>query len=291
MRPAADRARVDSHARVDSRARAPDRASAATPGLRLTVVGCAAAWSTRPGRASSCYLVEIGDDALVLDMGQGSFSQLAARRDPATLRGVLISHAHADHCVDLVPFRHYVKHGRPGRPLAAPAVHGPVDLPSRFDDFAREPHLLAPFAFHALITGSLRIGPFDVKVERVAHVDRSFAFRVARARRTGERPGPPGLVYSGDCGDPSDLVPLIRPGDTLLAEAYWGAGPGDPAANHLDAAGAARAAREGAAARLILTHLRDGVDPAAARRAARAVFEGEVLVARPGLVVEIGQPG
>jgi len=268
-----------------------DRAAAATPGLRLTVIGCAAAWSTRPGRASSCYLVEFGGDAIALDLGQGAFGALAARRDPATLLALLISHSHADHCIDQVPLRHYVKYGRPGRPVAAPEVYGPVDLPSRFDDFAREPHLLAPFAYHALITGALRIGPFEVKVERVAHVDRSFAFRVARARRTGERPGPPGLVYSGDCGDPAGLVPLIRPGDTLLAEAYWGAGPGDPAANHLDAAEAARAAQEGAAARLILTHLRDGVDPAAARRAARAVFEGEVLVARPGLVVEIGRTG
>jgi ribonuclease BN (tRNA processing enzyme) len=170
-----------------------------------------------------------------------------------------------------------------------PELHGPVDLPARFDDFAREPHFLAPLAFRPLVSGSLRLGAFDVSVERVAHADRSFAFRVARARRAGERRGPAGLVYSGDCGDPADLVPLIRPGDTLLAEASWGTGPGDPGAHHLDAAGAARAARDGHAARLVLTHLHDGVSGITARRAARAVFEGEVLVARPGLLLEIGE--
>jgi ribonuclease BN (tRNA processing enzyme) len=295
----------------------------AAPSLRLTIVGCAAAWSTRPGRASSCYLVEIGDDALVLDMGQGSFSLLAARRDPGSLRAVLISHLHADHCIDLIPLRHYLKYAAPrgaartsggasggAKPstgaIADPhheqpeehprqedphgarlELHGPVDLPARFDDFARETHLLAPLAFHPLVSGPLRLGPFDITVGRVTHAERSFAFRVAPARRAGERRGPPGLVYSGDCGDPADLVPLVRPGDTLLAEAYWGAGPWVPEAHHMDAAGAARAASEGGAARLVLTHLQDGFSAAAARRAARAVFVGEIVVAKPGLVVEV----
>jgi len=299
----------------------------AAPSLRLTVVGCAAAWSTLPGRASSCYLVEIGDDALVLDMGQGSFSLLAARRDPGSLRAVLISHLHADHCIDLIPLRHYLKYAAPRgaartsggtsarvKPqtvaMAGPhqerphqehppqedprdarlELHGPVDLPARFDDFAREAHLLAPLAFHPLVSGPLRLGPFDITVGRVTHAERSFAFRVAPARRAGERRGPPGLVYSGDCGDPADLVPLVRPGDTLLAEAYWGAGPGVPEAHHLDAAGAARAASEGGAARLVITHLQDGFSASAARRAARAFFGGEILVAKPGLVVEV-RPG
>ena len=257
--------------------------------IRLTVVGCAAAWSTHPGRASSCYLVELDGEALALDLGQGAFAELAARVDPAAVRAILVSHGHADHCVDLVALRHYAKYGRP---TAAPAVsielHAPVDLPARFDDFTREPHFLSPFTIRPLVSGGMRIGPFDVTAERVAHADRSFAFRLARARQAGERRGPAGLVYSGDCGDPADLAPLIRAGDTLLCEAFWGAEPGDPDAHHLDAAGAAEAARAGGAARLVLTHLKDGTDAAAARRAARAVFDGEVLVARPGLVIEVG---
>lgn len=259
--------------------------------MRLTVVGCAAAWSTRPGRASSSYLVELDGVTLVLDLGQGAFSGLAARMDPATVHALLISHGHADHCVDLVPMRHYLKYGKAAGTATPVELHGPVDLPARFDDFTREPHFLAPFAFRPLVSGSLRMGPFDVSVERVTHADRSFAFRVARARRAGERRGPAGLVYSGDCGDPADLLSLLHPGDTLLVEAFWGAEPGDPEAHHLDAAGAASAAQKGDAARLVLTHLRDGTDPAAARRAARGVFGGDVLVARPGLVLEVGATG
>jgi ribonuclease BN (tRNA processing enzyme) len=276
----------------------PDQASDANAPLRLTVIGCAAAWSTHRGRASSCYLIQLRDEALVLDLGQGAFGELAARLDPAAVRAVLISHAHPDHCVDLIPMRHYLKYGRPaarGQPAAGqrakpptlPELYGPVDLPARFDDFLREPHFLAPFQFRPLVSGSFHIGPFDVTAERVTHADRSFAFRVARARRAGDRHGPPGLVYSGDCGDPADLASLIRPGDTLLAEALWGTEPGEPEAHHLDAAAAATAGRDGQAARLILTHFHDGADTVAARRAARAVFTSEVLIARPGLVVEV----
>ena len=74
--------------------------------MRLTVIGCAAAWGRGPDAASSCYLVEEGDTAVVLDLGQGAFARLAMERAPASLAAVLVSHAHADHCVDLIPLRH-----------------------------------------------------------------------------------------------------------------------------------------------------------------------------------------
>ncbi|HSH21253.1 MAG TPA: hypothetical protein VK992_01385, partial [Candidatus Caenarcaniphilales bacterium] len=55
--------------------------------LRLTVVGSAPAYTLRPGRSSSCYLVEMGGDAVVLDLGQGSFSELGLHRRPESING------------------------------------------------------------------------------------------------------------------------------------------------------------------------------------------------------------
>jgi ribonuclease BN (tRNA processing enzyme) len=98
-----------------------------------------------------------------------------------------------------------------------------------------------------------------------------------------------GLVYSGDCGRPDDLLPLLRRGDTLLCEASYGPGPVVEGPNHLDSPGAARAARDGGASALVLTHILDGMDVAATRRAARAVFDGPVVVARPGLTLDVTQ--
>jgi len=248
--------------------------------LRLTVLGSAAAWSMTTGNPSSAYLVELGGAALLLDIGQGSFAALAARRDPASLAGIVVSHLHPDHCVDLVPLRHYLKYGRvpPGSvPLFAPAP-----IRERFDAFVGEAGFLEALPGDPLVPGTLDVGPFRVEAVRVTHTDSSFAVRVSR-----HGPHGPGLVYSGDCGRADDLRAVIRPGDTLLVEASWGAEPVDPAAHHLDAAAAAGVARDGSAGRLVLTHLMAHVTAARALRVARRTFAGPVLLARPGLVVDV----
>jgi ribonuclease BN (tRNA processing enzyme) len=94
-------------------------------------------------------------------------------------------------------------------------------------------------------------------------------------------------VYSGDCADWRDLVPLLRPGDTLLSEAFWGVETADPGAMHLTADEAAQAAEAGGAARLVLTHIGEEHDPEAALVAARARFLGDTLLARPGVSIAI----
>ena len=252
--------------------------------MRLTVVGCAAAWGRGAEAASSCYLVEAGDTAIVLDLGQGAFARLATLRRPESLAAILVSHSHADHCVDLVPLRHYLRYE--ARATAGTvALHAPADLPARFDALTGESGFLDDLAFSPVAPGELRFGPLRVTAARVAHTDDSYAFRVVE---DGADDGAASaLVYSGDCGDPGDLVELLRPGDTLLAEASFGAGPVPPGVAHLDAAGAAEAARDGGAARLLLTHLQPGVDPGAALERAAALFPGEIALARPTLALDM----
>ena len=118
----------------------------------------------------------------------------------------------------------------------------------------------------------------------MTHAERSHAFRVSLA----SAPDGSGLVYSGDCGVADDLIPLVRPGDTLLCEAFWSTLEPIPAAMHLTATQAARVAQEGSAGELILTHILDAHDPAAAVVAARDAFEGPVRLAEIGLVVDVG---
>lgn len=248
--------------------------------MRLIVVGCAAAWARGSDAASSCYLVESGETALLLDLGQGAFARLAAIRPPETLHAVLVTHLHPDHCVDLIPLRHYLRYDARVAPGTV-ELHAPTELPARFEALLGEAGFLVDLAFSPLAPGERRIGGLVVSAARVTHGPDAFAFRVA------EQDSAAGLVYSGDCGNPADLVPLLRPGDTLLAEASFGAGPVPQDVSHLNAAGAAQAAGEAAAGRLVLTHLQRGVDPQAARRAAADVFAGETLLARPGLVLTV----
>lgn len=262
--------------------------------LWLTIVGSAAAWSRQPGRASSCYLVELDGHGLVLDFGQGSFSALSAYRDPQEVRAILVSHLHPDHGIDLIPLRHYLRYGC--QPPASVELHPPGDLRHRYDLLVGEEDFLATLPGDRLEPGTLELAPFEVTVAPVTHREPSFAFRVAPLRgATGQPSAPddrppgalPGLVYSGDCGREDDLLPLIRPGDTLLCEAYFGAAESVSGPEHLSARQAARAARDGKAGRLLLTHLKDGSDEAAAIDAAREVFEGWVLIAMPGLQLPI----
>ena len=248
-------------------------------GLRLTVVGCAPAWTRRPGRASSCYIVESAGRALVLDLGQGAFSELARYRPPESIDGVLISHLHADHLVDLVPLRHFLQYE--ARAEGRIALHGPRDLRARLDGFQAQRDFLGGLPGAALEPGTFDIAGFTVEARHVTHIPDSFAFRISVA---GE--GGPGLVYSGDCARADDLLPLIQPTDTLLCEAALGSGEAEPGM-HLNADQAAGAAADGGAARLVLTHVLDGRDGAAAREAAATRYGGEVTLAEPGLVVEV----
>ncbi len=250
-------------------------------GLRLTVVGSAPAWSLRPEQPSSCYLVERGDDALVLDLGQGSLGYLAAIRPPESVTAIVISHLHPDHHVDLVALRHYLKYGLES-PGSVP-LYAPAELRARYDAFLGEPDFLADLPGAALSPGMLTLGPFSIESRPVTHALNSFGFRVTAA---GSEDGP-GLVYSGDCGRWQDLLPLTHAGDTLLSEAFWGASAPTESAGHITAAEAASAAHQGGAARLVLTHIPDAHDPRSAAEVARAAFAGPVALAQPGMQLVI----
>ena len=253
-------------------------------GLTLTILGASAAWSERPGRPSSCYMLEIEDKAILLDLGQGALGSLFPHRDPASLKAVVVSHMHGDHHVDLIPLRNllYYHYGEP----RGIGLHLPAGLRKRYDVFMGEDGFLDFMDGEDVAEGSWEIGPFRVQAHPVTHAENSHAFRVTDT----SEPDGPGLVYSGDCGRADDLLPLLREGDTLLCEAFWSTQEPIPSANHLDAAQAADVARRGGAAHLILTHILESYDPQAALIAADAIFPGTVELAEPELVVTVGTP-
>ncbi len=250
-------------------------------GLRLTVLGASAAWAERPCRPSSSYLVEVGTEAIVLDLGQGSLGSLFAERDPSTLLAVVVSHMHGDHHVDLIPLRNLLRFGY-DEPRSI-GLHAPAGLRQRYDAFTGEVGFLDILPGPDVAEGRRQIGPFGIEAQRVTHSDQSHAFRVTDA----SAPRGPGLVYSGDCGRADDLLPLIHEGDTVLCEAFWSTLEPILGANHLSAAEAADVARRGGAAHLILTHILEAHDPQAALAAARGVFSGPVQLAEPGLRLDI----
>jgi len=245
--------------------------------MELLVVGSGAAYPDRPGTASSCYVVLHDEAAICLDLGQGAFAGLAGRLEPADLAAVVVSHLHPDHFVDLVALRHYLRHefGPPRRVR----VVGPTGLVARLDALLDEPGFAAAaLDVEVRRQGTLEIGPFHVESRRVTHTAESYATRVAPAAA----PDGPGLVYTGDCGRADDLVPLIRPGDTLLSEVAFGPGPVPVEELHLDGPAVGRLAAATGAARVLLTHLQPRRDPDATLRSVRAAYAGPVALVEDG---------
>lgn len=90
------------------------------------------------------------------------------------------------------------------------------------------------------------------------------------------------LVSHGHPDHCADLNPLLAEATSVDPL------PPDDAPYLSDAGQAGRLATEAGAARLMLTHLWPGTDPAAARVAAARGFTGPIDVALPGVVVEPG---
>jgi ribonuclease BN (tRNA processing enzyme) len=246
--------------------------------VKLTVVGPAPAYTSKSGRPSSCHLVEHEGTAIVFDIGQGSFSELWRYRSPVSVAAIFISHMHADHNVDLIPLRHWVNFENRGY---GPVLFAPSALRARFGEFQNDPEFLSDLKGPVLEPREFTVGDLSVQATMVTHIPDSFAFRVSVAKASA-----PGLVYSGDCGVPEDLVPLVREGDMLLCEAAFGTQRDAPQI-HLTAGEAGWVAKQGAAASLILTHILDRNDPSETLHAARVAFGGPVELAEAGMTVDI----
>jgi len=247
--------------------------------MELLVVGSGAAYPNTPGTASSCYVVLHDGAAICLDLGQGAFAGLAGRLEPADLAGVVVSHLHPDHFVDLVALRHYLRYEfDPPRRIR---VIAPAGLGQRLDGVTGEPGFAAgTLDFEDRGAGQVQIGPFLLESRRVTHMAGSFATRVTFATATAA--DGPAIVYSGDCGRAADLAPLIRPGDVLLCEVAFGPGPIPVPNLHLDGAAVGRLAAETSISRVLLTHLQMNRDPAATLAAARAEYSGRVSLVNDG---------
>ena len=247
--------------------------------LGLTVLGAGPAYTDRAGSSGAAYLVRTAESAFLLDLGQGSFPRLAAAVEPSALDAVVVSHLHPDHFIDLIPLRHYLRyHFRPPRRVR---VVAPAGLVERLDALHAEPGFTA---------AALDVEPFDaepsptelvirdarLEARRVTHTADSHAVRIAPLGADA------GLVYSGDCGRAEDLAPLLRPGDALLVEVSFGAGPVPAGAGHLDAPAIATLVRGTSPGVVLLTHLQMGFDADAAVDIVQATTDAPVRLVEPG---------
>ncbi|MFE3885557.1 MBL fold metallo-hydrolase [Streptomyces lydicus] len=250
--------------------------------MKLTVVGCSGSFPSVESACSS-YLLEADGFRLLLDMGNGALGELQRHIGLYDLDAVLLSHLHADHCIDLCGY-FVVRYYRPDGGRCAPMpVYGPAGTERRLTaahaDLPYDGAMSEVFGFRTLTPGTFTIGPFTIRTERVRHPVESFAFRIEHGGRS--------LTYSGDTGPCDALERLAEGADFFLCEASFTYGKEDIPDLHLNGREAGEVAQRAGAGRLVLTHIPPWTDPALSIRDAQKAYDGPVEVAKAGAVHEI----
>lgn len=244
--------------------------------MRLTIIGNNGA-VPRPGGTCSGYLVEDLGARILIDCGTGVYSRLQKHLHPFDLDAVVISHLHADHFFDLVPFRYaltYALTGRRASPLPLLAPQGTGELLGNFArSFGAPPDFFSGvFELREYRPGTpVSLGRLEAEFAPMRHFVPSFGI-VLR--------GSASLAYSADTAWCDEVVAIARGADVFLCEATAQEHTyAQTKAGHLSAVDAARVAAEAGVPFLLLTHIWHELDPATSLVEARPHFSGRLELA------------
>lgn len=252
--------------------------------MRITVLGCSGSVGG-PDSPASGYLITAPDTPpLVVDFGGGVLGTLQRHADPNTVH-VLLSHLHADHCLDL-PGLFVWRRYHPAPALARGILYGPGDtwtrlaaasspLGGELDDFSDI------FDTRQWVDGeTVEFGALTVLPKLVAHPIESYGLRFTdRDGRT--------LVYSGDTGVCESLVELATGADVFLCEASWTHSPARPTGLHLSGTEAGQVAARARVGMLLLTHIPPWTSREDVISEAKAEFDGPVRAVVAGETIDL----
>lgn len=260
--------------------------------MKLTVLGC---WAPYPIAGGACpgYLVQVGETNILLDCGNGVLSNLQRYLDFRSLDAVIISHLHPDHFMDLFCLRHAIEGARrtdgslKALPLYLPEQPG--------EEFARLTGFTKAFDIRVIErlpragvghmpTGVMiyqtRVGSADVILTRTDHSLPTYAVKIM---------GQGSLFYSADTKWTEYLPEMARGADLAVCEAsVTEADRGYTSVGHLTARQAGELAARAQVRELVITHFWPEYNLNTIKTEAESGFGNSVIVAKEGLVVEVG---
>ncbi len=265
--------------------------------MRMTVLGKSPAWQDVDG-ACSGYLVEHDGLRLLLDCGNGVLAKLRRYVDYVDVDVVVISHLHADHFLDLVPFASALAYAPRQQPVPVdgwPGTQQPARPRLIAPRGAREAfamvcegsgmpaeHIAAAFALEEYDAGDvLEVGPLSVSFGAVPHYLPTHAVDLRVAD------GPGRLTFGADHGPSDELVAFAEGTDLLLIEATLPRPERTGVRGHVTPGEAGDHGARAHAGRIVLTHISDELDLDWARAEAQRTFGGQVDVAAEGAVFEV----
>jgi ribonuclease BN (tRNA processing enzyme) len=265
--------------------------------VQITVLGKSPAWQDADG-ACSGYLVQGGGQTVLLDCGPGVFAKLRRFVDYVDVDAVVISHLHADHILDLVPFASGLRYAPRQQPVPVDG-HPGTDSPARPRMFA-PPGAKEAFAGMSSATGmtadhialafdvtvydpadTVTIGALTVRFQPVPHFIPANAVEFASG---GTR-----FTFSADCRPNQELCDFAAGTDLLLVEATLPRPERDGERGHLTPGEAGEHGARAGAKRVVLTHFSDELDVDWARAEGARGFGAPVDAAHEGAIYELGR--
>jgi ribonuclease BN (tRNA processing enzyme) len=264
--------------------------------MRLTVLGKSPSWQDAGG-ACSGYLITDDDAALLLDCGNGVFGKLRQHIDYVDVDAVLISHLHADHFLDLIPYAYALTYAPRQQPVpvdrwpgtdqpARPELHAPRNATETFrrgvGAWGNEDLIESAFDLHEYgPRDTVRVGSLEARFSEVPHYAETFAVNLTSNSNGGR------LTFGADSRPGQEVVDAARGTDLLLVEATLPRPERTGVRGHMTPSEAGEHAKRAGAKRVVLTHISDELDADWAREQASEAFGAPVEVAAEGATYEL----
>jgi ribonuclease BN (tRNA processing enzyme) len=230
-------------------------------------------------------LVESGTTRVVIDLGSGTFPELRRHIDYRLIDGVVLSHGHLDHFLDILALRYALAYNPvvADRRLPLWLPPGGLELLHRLaqavtDDSDTEEFLAVMDANPYDPDALLAIGELQLRFHPTVHYVPCWAMRISNGV-DGE------LFYTADTGPAANLAAAANGSRVLVAEGTERESSREPfeSRGHMTPAEAGALARAAGVKVLVLSHLWVEDDPFTGVSEATRMFGGAVELATPGL--------
>lgn len=185
--------------------------------MKLTILGSGSLIPV-PNRGNPGYLLDIGDETVILDGGSGTVRQITrAGRSIWEVHRIFYSHFHIDHTADLIPLLFAYKYSK--QEYVKPSeivIHAHPDFLHYFKivtnlyyDWISNPK--HPYKFEEISPGLKDFGSYKVTSYYAKHTPQSLIFRFED--RQGKT-----FVYTGDTDYCEGLIEASMDADCILIE-------------------------------------------------------------------------
>lgn len=259
--------------------------------MRVTVLGKSPAWQDAGG-ACSGYLVEDGETSILTDCGNGVFAKLRRVRDYTQTGAIVVSHMHADHFFDLIPYAFALVYAPRQQPVPVARWSGveqaprpPLHLPPGGLEIAND--VVKAIGAPGLIEQAFEVSEYDpdeeltigsmrVRFQPVPHFVPTWALHFENDDSR--------FVYGADHRPNDEIVEFSSGADLLVMESTLPRPERLGQRGHMTPEEAGEHAARAGVRKLVLTHMSDELDQLWAKTEAERQFDGPVAVADEGAV-------